>query len=583
MNFLKNIISSAIGMFMAIGLLIVALVFIGVSIGSDAVVKVKEDSFLKIELHTEIKDYAPLEIDPLSQLLGLPAQYVGLNSIIDAIQRAKSDPKIKGITIESSGMSGGISQINAIRNAIFEFKISGKPVYAFADSYGQKEYFLSSVADSVFVSPVGQVELKGLSSELLFFKDFQDKYGLKMEVIRHGKYKSAVEPFIANKMSESNRLQLKELLESLWYDISDAVAMSRDIALNDVNNIADNLLGRTSALALDNKLIDGILYKDEYNKRIKNSIAVEKYKTTSLEDYIMAASSFDFETDLPGDKIAVVYAQGNIIYGDGDEENIGQGMMVKAINRAAKDETVKAIVLRVNSPGGSALASDLIWRALQVAKENKPLVVSMGNYAASGGYYISCNADRIFAESTTITGSIGVFGMLPNASEFTDRIGVYSEKVSTNSSPTYSPFSKLDPAFYEVTKAGVDEVYTTFVSKVAKGRGMSYEDVHKLAQGRVWSGKQAEKNGLIDAIGNLENAILSAASLAEIDDYKIKNYPNYEKDIRESFRKMPFMNLKEDLLKEWLGDENFILFTKLNHLKQSQGVQMAMPYVLEIK
>ena len=375
---------------------------------------------------------------------------------------------------------------------------------------------------------------------------------------------------------------MRELLNSLWGDIVDAISVSRNISVKKINSIADGLLGRTSKLSLENSLIDGVLYKDEYKEKIKNLISVEKYKTTGLMDYIQSNMTFDFEENEAEAKIAVIYAQGNIIYGEGDEEKIGHGMMVKAINRAANNENVKAIVLRVNSPGGSALASDLIWRALEMAKKKKPLVVSMGNYAASGGYYIACNADRIIAESTTITGSIGVFGILPNASDFTSGIGIHSEKVSTNSSPTYSPFLKLDPKFYEVTKEGVDQVYRTFVSKVAEGRGMTYEAVHQLAQGRVWSGKQAKENGLVDAIGGLEIAIIEAASIAEIECYKIENYPNYEKDIRESFRNMPFMNIKEDLVKEWLGDSNFILFRQLNAIKNKEGIQMGMPYALDI-
>lgn len=583
MNFLKNIFSSAIGLLLGVFWLIVLVMIISAAVGGDSVVQVKENSLLKIELNVPLKDYAPIEMDPLSMILGLPAKYVGLNEIIAAIGKAKFDDRIEGISIEGTLMSGGISQISAVRMAILDFKSSGKPVFAYADAYGQKEYYLSSVADSVFVSPLGQVEVKGLAAELLFFKDFQDKYGVKMDVIRHGKYKSAVEPFIANEMSESNRTQTKELLNSLWFDIVDAISISRDISVESINTVANGLLGRTAQLALENSLIDGVIYKDEYKEKIKAIVGIEKYKTTSLMDYIQSDMTFDFEENEDEAKIAVIYAQGEIIYGTGDEEKIGQGMMVKAINKAANNDAVKAIVLRVNSPGGSSLASDLIWRALEMAKKKKPLVVSMGDYAASGGYYIACNADRIFAESSTITGSIGVFGILPNASEFTNRIGIHSERVSTNTSPSYSPFSKLDPRFYDVTKEGVDAIYRAFVTKVSDGRGMSYDEVHELAQGRVWSGKQAKKNGLIDAIGGLESAILSAASLAEIEGYSIVNYPDYEKDIRESFRNMSFMNLKEDLMKEWLGDSNFTLFKQLNSIKNKEGIQMGMPYVLNIQ
>lgn len=583
MNFLKNIISSAIGFLMAIGLLFIFILIIAAAIGSSEKIEIGDTSVLKIELNTEIKDYAPFEIDPFSELLGLPPKYLGLNKIIETIEKAKKDAKIKGISIEATTMGGGISQLNAIRNALIDFKTSGKFVMAYSDAYGQKEYFLSSVADSVFVSPVGQVELKGLSSEILFFKDFQDKYGVKMEVIRHGKYKSAVEPFLENKMSASNRTQMKELLFSLWGDITAAISTSRNISTNELNAIADGLLGRTAGLAVSNKLVDAAVYKDEYEQKLKKLVNGKKYKSVRFLDYIKSDMNFDFEEDKKANKIAVVYAQGDIIYGEGDEESIGQGMLVKAIEDAKKDSSVKAIVLRVNSPGGSALASDLIWRALELAKKEKPLIVSMGNYAASGGYYISCNADRIFTESTTITGSIGVFGMLPNASELTSKMGIYAEKVSTNASPTYSPFSKLDPAYYEVTKQGVDEVYKTFVTKVAKGRNMSYDAVHKIAQGRVWSGKQAIENGLVDEEGGLDAAIAYAVSVAEINKYKIKNFPDYNKDLRDSFQNMPFMNLKEDFMKEWMGDAGFLLLKQLNSLKNSEGIQMGMPYVLNIK
>lgn len=582
MNFFKNIISSAVGFVIAIALIFLLIVLFTSVLSEDSIAKVQEESLLRIELSTELKDYAPLQIDPFSEVLGLPAKYIDLNEIIRAIESAASDDRIKGITIECTDISAGISQLGVIREAILKFKSSGKPVFAYSDSYEQKEYFLSSVADSLFVSPSGQVDLRGLSSEVLFFKDFQDKYGLKMEVIRHGKYKGAVEPFIANKMSESNRVQIKELLNSMWSSISNLISVSRGVSNVDINLIADNLLGRTAHSSLENSLVDGVLYIDEYQRKIEKTTSIEKYNTTELLSYIKLMRTFDINKDDKKSKIAVIYAQGDIIYGEGDEDKIGQGMMVKAIDRAANNKSVKAIVLRVNSPGGSALASDLIWRSLEMAKKKKPLVVSMGNYAASGGYYIACNADRIFAEPTTVTGSIGVFGILPNVSDFANEIGIHSEKVSTNKSPTYSPFAKLDSEFREVTKQGIDQVYTTFVTKVAQGRGMSYDAVDNLAQGRVWSGKQAQINGLVDNIGGLDAAIASAASLVEIDNYEIENYPNYDKDIRDSFKNMSFSNLKEYVLKEWLGDSSFNLFEQLNSIKHKEGIQMALPYALEI-
>ena len=341
MNFLKNIISSAIGFMMAIGLLIIFVLILAVAIGSDEEIKVSDTSILKIELTTEVKDYAPFEMDPFSELFGIPPRYVGLNSIIEAIQNAAYDNRIKGISIEANGMSGGISQLNAVRNALIDFKSSGKFVLAYADAYGQKEYFLSSVADSLFVSPVGQVDLKGLSSEILFFKDFQDKYGVKMEVIRHGKYKSAVEPFLENKMSASNRTQMKELLESLWFDMTDAISISRDVPVEKLNAIADELLGRTAELSVAHQLVDGAVYNDEYKLKLESLLADDSYATIDLLDYINSNRTFDFEMDQNSDKIAVIYGQGDIIYGEGDEDTIGQGIMVEAIDEAKNDDSVK--------------------------------------------------------------------------------------------------------------------------------------------------------------------------------------------------------------------------------------------------
>lgn len=581
MNFLKNIISTAIGVFLAFGLFFILVIAIAAVLGEDTNTTVEKNSILKIELNAVVKDYASQAFDPFAEVFGTSDQYIGLDAIVTAIEEAASDDRIKGISIEANQLQAGISQLGTIRRAIEVFKNSGKFVYAYADSYDQKNYYLSSVADSVFVNPVGRVDFKGLSSEILFFKDFQDKYGVKMEVIRHGKYKSAVEPFLENKMSAANRSQMESLLNSLWFELTEAIAVSRDVTVAELNSIADNAFGRTATSSLEYKLIDRIAYKDVYEEQIKLALGVDELNSVNLTEYMNTSIEIPVQTDI--NSIAVVYAQGDIIYGEGDEDTIGQGLFVSELEKARDDDQVKAVVLRVNSPGGSALASDLIWRALELVKAKKPLVVSMGDYAASGGYYISCNADRVFAEPTTITGSIGVFGIMPNISELSDRVGIHSEQVATNKGPSYSPFLPLQQDFYNLSQEGVDAIYTTFVNKVSEGRGMSFDEVHNLAQGRVWTGKQAYENGLVDAVGGLENAIACAASLADISDYEIRNLPDYNKDLRESLMGVPFASLKNKMLMEWVGKEQFDLFEKLNALRNKRGMQMRLPFVLDIE
>lgn len=581
MKFLRNLLASIIGFFISIFLIFIFFIFIASLMGSPDEIIVKPNSVLKLDLTTSIKDYAPKDTNPLAEILELNDQKLALNKILNAIDNAKTDANIKGINIRTVYVNAGIAQTQAIRNKIEEFKKSGKFVYAYNDFFDQKSYYLSSVADSVFVNPVGMVDFKGLSTEILYYKDFEDKYGVKMEVIRHGKYKSAVEPYLTNKMSEANREQTVSFLKSIWSEMTGDISRSRKISIEKLNEIADNSNGRNADLAKESNLIDAVIYEDEYKDKLK-SIVASKVNTISIQDYIKSGKGR--KSSLAKNKIAVIYAQGQIMYGEGNEDIIGQGIINKAIKKARKDKSVKAIVLRVNSPGGSALASELIWRELELTKKEKPLVVSMGNLAASGGYYIACNADKIIAEPTTITGSIGVFGMIPNISKLTDKLGINAEQVSTNSSANYSVFEPIDEKFYKVTKEGVEQIYNVFVTRVANGRGLKFDEVDKIAQGRVWTGKQALENGLIDALGSLDDAIEMAASIANVDDYRVRNYPNYKKDIKESFKFSPFAKLsKEELLKEALGEENYRLYDNINQIKNIKGIQARIPFIFEVK
>lgn len=581
MKFLRNLLASIIGFFIAIFLIFAFFIAIASIVGSDEEIIVKSNSVLELDLSATVKDYAPKDDNPLAEILELTDEKLALNKIINAIENAKTDSNIKGISIKTALVNAGVAQTQAIRNKIEEFKESGKFVYAYNDVYSQKNYYLSSVADSLFLNPVGAIDFKGLSTEVLYYKDFEDKYGIKMEVIRHGKYKSAVEPYLTNKMSDANREQTTSLLKSIWSEITGDISKSRNITTEQLNLIADNANGRNAIMAKNHKLIDAIIYEDEYDAKLALN-ADKKINTISLADYIKSGKGRISST--AKNKIAVIYAQGEIMYAEGNENIIGQGIINKALRKARKDKNVKAIVLRVNSPGGSALASELIWRELELTKKEKPLVVSMGNVAASGGYYIACNADKILAEPTTITGSIGVFGAIPNFNKFAGNIGINAEQVSTNNNPNYSVFEPMDKKFYDVTKEGVEQIYTTFVNRVATGRNMTFEQVNEIAQGRVWTGKEALENGLIDKLGNLNDAIKIAAELAKVETYKVRNYPNYKKDLKEAFSFSPFAKVsKEEILKETLGDENYQLYNNINQMKKLKGIQARMPYILQIK
>ena len=587
MTFLRELLAVIVGVFISFFIMFMVLIAIGAAMGSafgeKDQITVKNNSVLVLKLKEEIKDYAPKSGDPFDEIFGFGDEAMGLNTIINAIENAKYDDNILGISIEALQLNSGIAQTQAIRDKLYEFKESGKFITAYADVYDQKNYYLSSVADSIYVNPVGGIDFKGLSGEILFFKDFQDKYGVKMEVIRHGKYKSAVEPFLANKMSDANKEQTQSFLNSIWSELVIDISESRKKTNQEINHIADELLARTPELAVENKMITNQLYRDEYESIINtlsNFDENKKINTVSLVDYINSGKGRIKSTSK--NRIAVIYAQGEIIYGKGDEKYIGQELIVKALKKARKSDNVKAIVLRVNSPGGSALASDIIWRELELTKKEKPLVVSMGNLAASGGYYIACNADKIIAEPTTITGSIGVFGAIPNISEFADRIGINAEQIGTNKqSVGYSIFEPITEDFYNVTKEGVELVYTTFVDKVATGRNMTFAQVDSIAQGRVWTGKEAIENGLVDELGSLEDAIVIAADLAGIEEYRVRNYPDYKKDFKDLF-KGPFASLKESVLTEELGKENFKIYKRIKQFSDLKGIQTRLPFLLEI-
>jgi protease-4 len=511
---------------------------------------------------------------------------VGLVDIINAIGKAKTDDDIKGISILNDESELGMAQRKALRDALEEFKKSGKFVMAYANSFSQKEYYLNSVANTIYLNPVGEMDFKGLSAEVMYFKDFEDKTGVKMEVIRHGKYKSAAEPFLENKMSDANREQISALLNSVWNSITADISKSRNISVAKLNEIANGLLARTPEMAKLQKLVDNIAYEDVYHNDIKKALNVGKdkdYNKVSLVDYARKITTISIDSDTK-DKIAIIYAQGQIKSGEGDVNVIGEGAMRRSLSEARKDKNIKAVVLRINSPGGSALTSDLIWREIELTKKAKPVVVSMGNYAASGGYYIACNANTIFAENNTITGSIGVFGMLPNFAPLATKIGLHSEQVKTHENAAdYSPFLPLDEKFKAITLEGVEHVYKTFVTHVAKGRKMTFAQVDSIAQGRVWSGSEAKKIGLVDKIGGMDDAIQEAAILAKIKKYNTQNFPEFEKNIDDIFEHLPFAKSKESFIKEELGEETYKIMNQIKRIQSQKGVQAMLPFEITIQ
>lgn len=586
MKFLGNVLATIVGIFVFTMLFFFGIILIGAIFGGEENgVDVKENSVIVLNLEDIQNDYAGKYSDPWVTVFSDTKQ-IGLTDVIDAIGAAKTDENIKGISILNNNSLLGMAQSKAVRDALEDFKTSGKFVMAYANTYSQKEYYLNSVANTVYLNPVGDLDFKGLSSDLLFFKDFQDKTGVKMEVIRHGKYKSAVEPFLENKMSDANREQITALLNSIWNSIVTDIAKSRNLSVQQLNIVANGLLARTPEMAKAQKLVDVVAYEDVYHNAIKKLLKVDtedEYESVSILDYTQKYTTTSIPNDAT-DEIAIIYAQGEIQSGEGDVNIIGEGAMRRSISEARNNNDVKAIVLRVDSPGGNALTSDLIWREIELTKKVKPVVVSMGNYAASGGYYIACNANTIFAEKNTITGSIGVFGMLPNFSGLSTKMGIHSEQVNTHqNSGNYNPFAPIDEKFKAVTTEGVEQIYKTFVSHVAQGRKMSFAQVDAIAQGRVWTGADAIKIGLVDKIGGLHDAIQEAARLAKIKTFNTQNYPEYNKNFDDLLENFPFAKTKERWIKEEIGEENYKMMEQIKRIQSYKGVQARMPFDISIQ
>ena len=547
MQFLKNLLASVLGTFIAIVFafvfLFILLAGIASSIDTAEEVNVKDKSVLTINLQKPITDRSPNQFD-FEAAFDLDAEAIGLDKILAAIRTAKADDRIEGISIEHTFLQSGMSQTKAMRDALSSFKESGKFIYAYHDFFTQKDYYLATVADSIFVHPEGGVELAGLASEVLYYKEFQDITGIQMQVIRNGAYKSAAEPFLEDKMSDENREQIKALLDSFWHEMVLKIEERAALTPKKINQIASSLDATDATNAVELGVVDHARLRNEYTEILRDKIGLEKddkLHRIDIEAYQKTVSS---QLGDGKDRIAVVYAQGEIIYGEGGEFQIGQELLIRTLKKIKDHDRTKAVVIRINSPGGSALSSELIYQEIKNLQQEKPVVISMGDVAASGGYYIAAGADYIFSEPTTVTGSIGVFGVLPFVEEIAEDWGVRASQVTTHPNALlYSPMKSLTPTATQEIKEQVERVYSTFLNRVSEGRNMSISAVDKIAQGRVWSGTDAQAIGLVDSLGGLEDAVRYAAELAEIDSYKTSNYPKFSDDFEsflESLQPNPF-------------------------------------------
>ena len=588
MNFLKSFFASILGTLTALGLFFVILLLFVSGIASiinapSGLTSVKQNSVLDLNLNYPIVDRAP-NFDEFQRFLGLEDEVLGLPDILSAIDKAKDNSSIKGIRLRTDFISAGWAQTRSIRNALNRFKESGKFIYAYGDLYTQKGYYLASVSDSIFLNPVGILEFKGLASEVLYYKDFQEEYGVKMEVIRHGKYKSAVEPYLENEMSADNRYQIKTLLNDIWETVREEIGEARDLKSKTIDDIINNQRIVVPEDGVNETLIDALVYEDDFDERIKTALEISSSQKTNLASIRqLNNASSTYNTDIK-DRIAVVFARGPIMYGEGTENMIAQGVFVETLQELADDDWIKAVVLRVESPGGNALTSDLLWRAIVNLKSKKPVFVSMGNVAASGGYYIAAGADQIYADPLSITGSIGVFASLPNIHGMTKKLGINAQTVETHQNALgYSFFQPLSETFKQRTIKSIENTYNTFKQRVIDGRGLTSAEVESIAQGRVWSGKQAMNVGLVDHLGGLQDAIIAAAKAANIENYNIVNYPKFEEDL-ESVLSGALPSIESKLT--WMQWVPKNLRQQLQHTDFKNpllSVQMLIPFDLSIE
>jgi protease-4 len=585
-DFLKIMLATIVGILITLVMFFFLLLIIISASSRDKPLEVKPNTILLITLSEQIVERSsdsPFNMLPAEEFASF--RELGLNDILNDIKKAKSDNNIAGIYIEPYYLSAGIGTVEEIREALIDFKSSGKFIISYSEFYTQSAYYLASVSDKIYLNPTGEVPLYGLGARVLFLKEAMDRLGIEAQIVRHGTYKSAVEPFMYNEMSKENREQTLGWVSSIWNHILEGISKERNIPVQKLNELADNLTIKSAEDALKNNLVDSLIYKDQVINKLKdltgtsekadlNSISLRKYtKVPKIKDY----------KGLARDKIAVVYAYGNVVMGNAGEGSISSERISKAIRKARRDSTIKAIVFRVNSGGGSALASEVIWREVDLAAKVKPVVASMGDVAASGGYYILAPADTIIANPNTITGSIGVFSILPNAQKFfNNKLGINVDVVKTNPyADIGNPFRPLKDKEKEALSVSIEKIYETFVSHVSEGRGMSWDEVDAIGQGHVWSGENALENGLIDTYGGLTRAIEIAAQMCGVEKYRVVELPVLE-DPLQLFLKEISENARTRMLKKEFG-EYYKYFEQLEDLENLSGVQARLPFKINLE
>lgn len=578
-SFLKNVLANIVAVLLLGGLFIMFLVMMVAysAITDSNKSAIPKNSVLTLDFKTNIID-SPLEDSEKIFAFADDQTNIMIYDMVAAIKRAETDNTIKGISIETDGISAGMTQIDNVRAALQDFKKSGKFVYAYGNTVSQSAYYLGSVADKYFLHPAGGIDLKGLSTEVLYLKSFADKFGIGIEVIRHGKYKSAVEPFLRDDMSPENKEQLSTLLKDLWSPTARNIASSRKMDTVQFRTAVDSLYGAIPDLSLRHKLADQLIQKSEYDNLIRSKLKLkekDKLNNISFSKYISSYQEDNLKKD---NQIAVLYASGAIYNGEGIDGIYSENLL-KEIKKLTKNDKVKGVVLRINSPGGSANASDEILFELQQLKAKKPLIVSFGDYAASGGYYIAMAADKIYAEPNTLTGSIGVFGVFPYFKELANKNGLSAHAVNTNANANmYSSINGITPGGVSVMQKSVEMTYKRFVHFVTKNRNKSFAEIDEVGGGRVWSGIRAKEIGLVDEIGSLNNAVKFAAQKAKLKNYNVAAYPKKVSQFEQLFKDLDQEQLTTKLLKNKLGQEKFMIYEQFTNPKLKQGVMMEMPF-----
>ena len=590
-DFLKFTLATVTGIILSsIVLFIIGMVTLfGIMAASDTETIVKKNSVMILDLNGTLVERTqedPLGI--LSQLFNDDSNTYGLDDILSSIKKAKENEDIKGIYLQANSLGTSYASLQEIRNALLDFKESGKFVIAYADSYTQGLYYLSSAADKVLLNPKGMIEWRGIASTPLFYKDLLQKIGVEMQIFKVGTYKSAVEPFIATEMSPANREQVTTFISSIWSQVTEGVSASRNIPVDSLKAYADRMLMFYPAEeSVRCGLADTLVYRNDVRDYLKRLVDIDEDDNLSL---LGLGDMINVRKNVPKDKsgniIAVYYASGEITDYPGSatsEEGIVGSKVIRDLRKLKDNDDVKAVVLRVNSPGGSAFASEQIWYAVKELKTKKPVIVSMGDYAASGGYYISCGADTIVAEPTTLTGSIGIFGMVPNVKELTDKIGLSYDVVKTNK---YTDFGNIMRPFSEGEKAllqmMVAEGYDTFITRCAEGRHTTKEAIEKIAEGRVWTGEAAKELGLVDELGGIDKALDIAIAKARVGGYTIVSYPEKKDVLSSLLDTKPTNYVESQLLKSKLG-EYYRQFGLLTNLKEQSMIQARVPFELNIK